>query len=81
MAGKKFPSASTFSSSASRSAASSPGIDNLIIYLSIYTDNLCQSSSGAAGLADFAAEVGGEDFNGAAHFVEAGAHAGANAVG
>src|SRR6266404_7929406 len=35
----------------------------------------------AGGLADFAAEVGCEDFDGAAHFVEAGTHAGADAVG
>src|SRR5580692_2029174 len=38
------------------------------------------SSAGAAGLGGFAAEVGGEDFDGAAHFEEAGAHAGADAL-
>jgi hypothetical protein len=36
---------------------------------------------GAGGLADFAAKVGGEDFHRAAHFVEAGTHAGADAIG
>src|SRR5208282_1275961 len=38
------------------------------------------SGAGAAGLGAFAAEVGGEDFNGATHFEEARAHAGANAL-
>src|SRR5882724_183488 len=42
----------------------------------------CQArlSAGGGGLTDFAAEVRGKDFDGAAHFVKAGTHACADAV-
>src|ERR1700734_1371328 len=39
-----------------------------------------ESSAGAAGLGAFAAEIGGEDFDGAAHLEQAGAHAAADAL-
>ena len=38
------------------------------------------SGVGAAGLGAFAAEIGGGDFDGAAHFEEAGTHAAADAL-
>ena len=41
---------------------------------------MIESSAGAAGLGAFPAEVGGDDFDGAAHFEEAGAHAAADAL-
>ena len=41
---------------------------------------MIESSAGAAGLGAFPAEVGGDDFDGAAHFEEAGAHAAADSL-